>query len=294
MSTIFIDRDPTPQETALFQLAMSSFCDGSGQEREKDGTTRPGWRDLERVVAEVLNGTNPENKEIFDVVFPSADDSSVDYGVSIKSKQLSLVNAMDRLNDTGRVHMELSNSPAKFWAALRAKGIEESDFRNQLRADEVGEIVLSVVKGWHEDAKVKYDHEHLGRTLDLAKSIFLTISYGKFDGVSRRAYQMHSFDLDFPQGISWEYISDKCLRGYDPLYPNETLVDWYGLSGGQLKYYPRASSSKSKTEQFQLLAPKKVSISEKASVYWPREWSEAGGAVNPILEEIVETRAEQA
>jgi hypothetical protein len=83
------------------------------------------------------------------------------------------------------------------------------------------------------------------------------------------------------------------LRGYDPTYPDEVLVDWYGLSGGQLKYYPRASEAKHYTEQFQLLLPKMVSISEKASVYWPKAWVEAGGIINPVLEEVVEEAAKK-
>jgi hypothetical protein len=293
MATPFITRKPTPQETALFQLAMSSFCDGSGQEREEDGTTRPGWRDLERIVAEVLHGTNPENKDVFDVVFPSNDNKDCDYGISIKSKQLSASDAINRLSTTGRVHMELSNSPAKFWSALRAKGIQEEDFRERRRSTEVGNIVLDVVRGWHDEAKQKYETEHPGRNLDLSNSIYLTISYGKATKEDRRRYQMHSFELNFPTNITWKYISEKCLRGYDPAYPDETLVDWYGLSGGQLKYYPRASTAHFSTEPFQLLLPKMVSISEKSSVYWPKEWTDAGGDINPILENVIEAKLEK-
>ena len=68
LKTPLINRAPTPDETKLLMLAMSTYRDGTGQEREKDGSTRPGWRDFERIFAEILGGSAPENKDVFDVV----------------------------------------------------------------------------------------------------------------------------------------------------------------------------------------------------------------------------------
>lgn len=104
------------------------------------------------------------------------------------------------------------------------------------------------------------------------ESVYITVSYGKPIPGTGRLYQVHSFALDFPKTLRWEYISSRCLRAYDTRYENEVVFDWYGLSGGQLKYYPRASDSLFKTEQFTLLKPKNVSILEKAETYWPDEW----------------------
>lgn len=39
MSTSFIHRNPTKEETQLLRLAISTFCDGSGQESESNGGT---------------------------------------------------------------------------------------------------------------------------------------------------------------------------------------------------------------------------------------------------------------
>lgn len=277
MATPFIDKAPTPEETTLFQLAMSSFCDGSGQERDTNGITRPGWRDFERIVAELLEGFAPENKDIFDIIVPDKNLLNIDYGISLKSKQLGNVNGVENLASNGRVHMELANSPAKFWMALRTKGVTEEDFRKKKKADLVGTTLLDVIRDWHLQSVDRYNSTHSARTMDLSKSIYMTISYGKPRSESPRKYQIHSFSLEFPDNINWKYISDRCLRGYDPLHPEEALIDWYALSGGQLKYYPRASIAKYHSESFELLVPKKISIMERASVYWPKEWIRAGG-----------------
>ena len=93
--------------------------------------------------------------------------------------------------------------------------------------------------------------------------------------MSQRIYQIHSFSLNFPKNIVWQFITGKCLRGYDPDFPKEAIIDWYAFSGGQLKYYPRGSSAKFKTEPFNLILPKKVSIMEKAKIYFPKQWAVA-------------------
>lgn len=270
-----IERNPTDKETTMLMLAMSTFCDGTGQEREKDGSTRPGWRDFERVFAETLRGFAPENKDIFDVVVPAGVNSNNYYGLSLKSKQLSRAGAIGDLEDGGRVHMELANSPAKFWEALFEKGIREADFTNMKQADIMGETVLQVVDDWHKEAKAKYELTNHNKKLDLGKSVYITVSYSKPIPGTGRHYQVHSFNLKFPKNIIWKYISPRCLRGYDPQYENEAVFDWYGLSGGQLKYYPRAKDSLFKTRPFVLLKPENVSILEKAETYWPEIWLKA-------------------
>src|SRR5205823_12611324 len=114
MPVAFIDRSPTGSETEQHRLALSSFRDGSGWEREEGGTTVAGWRQLERVVAEVFGGAAQENKGVFDVILPSDSSPNTDYGISVKSKELSRRTAIaDLLDGTGRLYLELANSPAK-------------------------------------------------------------------------------------------------------------------------------------------------------------------------------------
>src|SRR5690349_761229 len=107
MSVPFVDRPPTSRETEQLRLALSSFRDGTGWEREGEGgTTVAGWRQLERVVAEVLGGEAKENKGIFDVVLTSDSNRDTDYGISVKSKELSRSTAIADLRDgRGRLYL---------------------------------------------------------------------------------------------------------------------------------------------------------------------------------------------
>lgn len=268
----FVDRSPTDEETQIFMLAMSTFQDGSGQEREKDDSTRPGWRDFERIFAELLSGRGSENKEIFDVIVKSDIKPNEDYGLSIKSKQLSRKCAIGDLEDDGRVYMEVANSPAKFWLALSNKGITEQDFRNQKKAQEIGDTIISVIHQWHDEAAKRHNEVSRGRVLNLQKSVYITVSYCETRKDIPRQFQIHSFSMEYSKNIKWKYISGRCLRGYDPESPEEPLLDWYALSGGQLKYYPKAKKAKFKSKQFALAIPPRLRILDKIKDYWPDEW----------------------
>ena len=276
MSIAFIDNEPDCRELQRIRLCLSSFCDGSGQEREQEGGTRPGWRDFERVFAETLGGYAQENKEVFDILINSHDEKETDYGISVKSKELP-INNFDNLDNGKRVYMELSNSPAKFWEALHPLGISEDDFRGGNHPKVIGETVLKVVEDWHASASVNHRQTKL-RNLNLEKSIHLVVSYSKISARRPiRSYQIHSFPLTFPKDIIWKFSSPKCLRGYDPKHPQEAIIDWYALSGGQLKYYPKATTCLFKTTKFELMKPPVLLVSEKASRYWPEIWVENGG-----------------
>ena len=279
MPNAFIHRNPTADEVERIRLSISSFQDGSGQEKDADGTTRAGWRDLERVIAEILGGEGGENKDVFDVIVPSADDGNTAFGLSLKSTELRRSTAIQDLATTGRVYMELCNSPAKLWVPLKQKhGVTEAEFSGQRHAKKVGDSVLETVHTWHAETKARYDS--LGkRKLDLSRSVYLVISYSPQRAGRPRRYQIHAFNLDYAKEIQWKYISDRCLRGFDPDHPDEVLFDWYGLSGGQLKYYPRATTAVHLSPPFELEQPRGVSIAEKCSRYWPKEWVAAKGTV---------------
>lgn len=187
--------------------------------------------------------------------------------------------------------MEIANSPAKFWDALRAKGYSEDDFHEQRHPIEMGTTVLDVVEGWHEEYAQRHVAENDGESVDLDRSVYLTLSYSKPDASSGRQYQLHSFDLAFPKNLHWEYKSRRCLTAFDPNHPAEPLIDWYGLSGGQLKYYPRASNARYASAQFHCEDVRSVSLAEKASRYWPEKWAASGGKV-PITPELLASELE--
>lgn len=243
---------------------MSVFRDGSGQEKDSTGT-RVGWRDLERIVSELFHGKALEAKGVFDVIVPSTESPGVVYGISVKSKCLGSNAVIQRLDVSGRVYMELSNSPAKLWAPLKSEGIGENAFGDDNYAQAIGDSILKTVHGWYSETGLPQ--------IDLRRSVYLVVSYSKPKATEERLYQVHSFELGFPQGIKWSFRSTKCLRGFDPNYPGEILFDWYGLSGGQLKYYPRAATALFDSPVFSLLSPKVLSITQRSKVYWPDEWS---------------------
>lgn len=270
----FVTDAPTPLEQTIIRHMFSTFRDGSGAERDQDGFTRANWRQIERVFAEFLTGAPPpETKSIFDVIAKDLCDPTKAYGLSIKSKQLPK-RQFDGLNKGTRVYMEIANSPAKLFDALEAKlGFAEVNFRNHESPSDVGNCVLDTIKQWHLEGKAAFDSFDPGCQVDLENSVYLCVSYRQFDPNVSRKYQVHSFSLDFPKVKKWEYHG-RALRGFDPMFENEVLFDWYGLSGGQLKYYPKATSAICRSEQFQLLDPEHKDILQKSIDYWPDSMSD--------------------
>jgi hypothetical protein len=169
--------------------------------------------------------------------------------------------------------MEIANSPAKFWAAIKSGyGFNEDDFRNQLHPKEIGETVIQTVVQWHAEGKESYESRHKGIEIDLKHSRYLCVSYSD-DLPDKRRYQVHAFYLDYMPNMIWKYTSSACLTGYDPRYPDARLIDWYGLSGGQLKYYPLATEAIYQSTVFTLLKPQRqLSILDKAKTYFPDEF----------------------
>ena len=298
MSIAFVDRNPSHNETLLLQIAFSTFCDGTGMEMEKNGEgTRPGWRDFERVIGEVMAGKTPEGKQVFDVYVGDNETPNVDVGLSIKSKELSRVAAIGDLDDSGRVYMETANSPAKFADALGKCGIlldSDSFGKNNVPAENYGKCVLDLVHQWHDEGRIAYSTT--GRELDIDRSIYLVVSYSKPRNGLPREYQLHSFALELPTPDRWEFRAPhkgkvKCIVGYDANHPTEKLYEWYPFSGGQLKYHPRTSESLYRSERFTLLSPPCESIIVKAMRYWPGvvSESEAGYVVKQITKGSTDT-----
>jgi len=151
MGMLFATRNATTDEVELFRKMMSTFRDGSGVEREEDGSTRAGWRQIERCVAALVNSVGGEDKGIFDVVAIDDVDKKTAYGFSVKSKQLSK-NEFAKLASSGQTYMEIANSPAKFWSEIvTAHGCTEQDFRDRNHAAKLGATVINTVEKWHRE-----------------------------------------------------------------------------------------------------------------------------------------------
>ncbi len=229
------------------------------------GLTLPGWRDFERAVALAFNGEAQESKAIFDVLLPSAASPHVRYGLSCKMRR-----ELNKIERTGRVSIELSNSAGQFWDFLRAKGIDQANYRS--RPSEVGHSLIEVVASWHHAVS-----SARGGAVNLAKSSYLVLSWNRAG-----YYQLHQFSLNMPDPheLNWSFPTKRSgeagrrIIGADA---TGTLFEWYGESGGQLKYYPLASSALWASEIFQLepLRGTDYGILNKAAAYFPEKWLEA-------------------
>ena len=187
------------------------------------------------------------------------------YGLSCKMRR-----ELNKVKRTGRVSLELSNSAGQFWDYLKTKGINQSNYRNVPL--EVGASLLEVVERWHQ--AVSTDR---GGSVELAKSSYLVLSWN-----SDKFYQLHQFPLIMPDPytLNWYFPKKKSgdegrrLAGDDG---SGTLFEWYGESGGQLKYYPFAHSAVWVSEMFRLepLGDREYGILSKAAAYFPEKWADA-------------------
>jgi len=267
MNIPFVDRDPTPAEFERFRLILSTYQDGSGQQTYKDKTL-PGWRDFERSTAVAFSGEAQESKFIFDVLLSDSQRDNIYYGISCKMR--STLNDTKR---TGRVTLELSNSAGKFWGHLGKIGIHQQNYKEQ--PIEVARILLEQEKLWHSDVGLEQ-----GGRVDLSKSFYLALSWNL-----QGEYQLFKFALALPiaSSLTWDFPSVKSnggdrvgrrLRGKDE---TGVLFEWYGESGGQLKYYPPVETALWKSELFHLeTLPEdwnsKHGILVKAKDYFPNLW----------------------
>jgi hypothetical protein len=262
---VFVDRTPNEREVERLRLILSTYQDGTGMLQVENGMTLPGWRDFERAVALAFKGEAQESKAIFDVLLSSESRVNVKYGLSCKMRR-----ELNKIERTGRVSLELSNSAGQFWDHLRAKGIDQSNYRD--RSLEVGVSLIEVVESWHQAVSLEQ-----GGFVDLIKSSYLVLSWNQ-----ARYYQLHQFPLTLPNPykLNWYFPIKKGgnigrrIAGDDD---SGTLFEWYGESGGQLKYYPAASTAIWASEIFQLepLGNIEYGILSKAAAYFPEKWVKA-------------------
>ena len=239
----FRDRPPTARELSRLILALSTYRDGSGQQVAA-GRSQPGWRDFERAVASALGGETPENKGVFDVVLPV--DAGYPYGLSLKTS----------VAKSGFVLMELHNSLAKATAWLNERGVNP-------RTDPAlaGPLLIDQVRSWHQA---------LGEEIDTDNSSYLVLTHDR----AWRDFQISWFSLDVhhpdPSMMAWAHTG----RRIHASYGGHQYWEWYGESGGQLKYYPPLSLALWVSDPFQLLdPPDEETPILKAQRYWPDAFS---------------------
>lgn len=272
MTLAFVNRIPTKAEFEKFRLILSTYQDGSGMLAIENGHTLPGWRDFERTVATTFNGENQENKSIFDVLLNDPN-RSVKYGISCKMRS-----ELNRIQKDGRVTIELSNSVKKFADFLETKGIKKSEYVNRPQA--VGKGIVELVGKWKNAVSIEQ-----GGKIDVSKSCYLTLMYN-----NSGFYQLHWFKIDLPNPAELEWYYPEVVKNGQRVIAGHIngndknggrVFEWYSDSGGQMKYYPLASSAVWASPLFKLEPipenVSKIELSTKAKMYFPEQWQKVSG-----------------
>jgi len=246
----------TARQVEQIRLILSTFQDGTGMLAQSDGSTLPGWRDFERTVALALNGQAQESKAIFDVLVVNS--SAQPFGISCKMRR-----ELNRIQRDGRVALELSNSAGKFWGKLNEHGLHSENYKNF--AQQAGISLINLIAEWHEAVSGQ---------VDLARSYYLALQWNK-----QSQYQLFQFPIHLPDPtrLHWHFSEtndSRCLKGDDS---HGTLFEWYGESGGQLKYYPLDKTALWASSVFKLepLPQNTHGILSKAAMYFPRQWAKS-------------------
>ena len=247
---------------------MLTLKDGKG--RSIPGTF-PGWRDFERSVALALTGTASESKEIFDVVLvrPGASASEPKYGLSCKMRS-----ELNRVGRDGRVTIEVSNSAGKFWDYLATKRLNQTNYKESPR--DVGVALIELLESWHQAESAT-----TSGSINLENSCYLVLLWSRAG-----EYQLFQFRLGIvdANALTWSFPSSRIIRGQETatrrLVGNDergTRVEWYGESGGQLKFYPFATEAVWQSSRFRLepLPGNEHGILNKAVAYFPGQWADA-------------------
>lgn len=247
----FLTRRPSSSELILLKKFLASYRDGSGNLRELDGTTRAEYRQIERCFAELLHGKTTENKRFYDFVVQSNEDGGIAVrGASIKTKEHPKLLDYPRHGQTMRSYLELSNSAAKDWELCTERGLTEDMFRNHVSADSFGQAVLDRQRMERVTSEEAYLSSIPGPSKFFVEQecVYISMLYSPMIN-GERTYQVSSFHAVLPPPERWCFKGRR-LVGIDDT--GDSLYEWYGLSGGQLKYFPRIADRLHGTDLFTL------------------------------------------
>lgn len=265
----------TPQQVERIRLLLSTYQDGTGQLKlKKHADTLPDWRQFERAVAVAMGGKNTESKAVFDVLMPASDRASSAFGISCKMR-----GELRTAQNKGIVTVEVSNAVGDFWKKLGAVGIETTP-QMAGREAEAGKAVLDLVARWEQDTKQ-------ANQLSLSASYFLVLLWD----TTRLDFQLFQMVLALPapSALTWTVRPDRKKPGSGCLVGSigeRKVVEWYGNSGGQLKYYPEVAEALWHSEIFRLeplpFSEDGYGIALKASTFFPELWARAADDAAPV------------
>ncbi|MCA9924870.1 MAG: hypothetical protein KC421_20985 [Anaerolineales bacterium] len=258
MNIPFVNRNPFPNEVERLRLILSTYQDGTGMLKQ-GARTLPGWRDFERSVAAAFGGKAQEDKGIYDVLI-SSEREVVKIGISCKMR-----GTLREVKKHEYATIEVSNASGEFWDSIKTRGLTQENYHTNPAL--AGAVIIGVVESWHESVGLEQKGD-----IDNEKSFYLTLQWDKRTG----SYQLFQFPVDLPDHdeLIWEVSGRRLIGRVD----DHTLLEWYGLSGGQLKYYPFTRSATWQSDVFQLEPlPENLDygIQLKAAAYFPELWGKS-------------------
>lgn len=250
------DRPLDDVELERMRLLLSTFRDGSGQFVRAG--FMPDYLAFERVTAYVCRGVTSENKGIFDVTVP-AGRGQRQFGISCK---MTATQPLTR----PCWFMELSNSAKKFHDAFARAGVVWTE-----RPDLAGPVMVDLVESWHQEVA------HL---VDVPSSKYLLLTHdARWVNFEVAAFDLNLSRADPEYDIEWVTEGRggvvSSLAGYiDGPRGEHRLWQFFGNSGGQLKYYPPIGWEEWRSGTFQLELPPVHDLVDKVHDYWPGMWPE--------------------
>lgn len=267
MKRPFLNREPSPSELELLKKFLASYRDGSGNNREVDGSTRADSRQIERCFAELLHGRTTENKAFYDFVVESNESGAIAVrGASIKSKEIKKLadfGGSKRSDVSLRAHLEISNSSAKDWRLCNERGLTTKDWQEKKHPDLFGSAILNRQKLEREVSEKNYidQNSDSSRSFVQKDCVFISVLYSPMEARDR-LWMVSIFPVALPPPSSWVFKGSS-IAGTDE--HGETIYEWYALSGSQFKYYPRISDRILGTDLFTLPKPAIETLRAKAS-----------------------------
>jgi hypothetical protein len=264
MHRAFLTGNPKPDELKLLKKFIATYRDGTGGNRELDGSSRADSRQLERCFAELLHGTTSENKAFYDFVVEFNEGGGIAVrGASLKSKEIADIASYKPNSTTTRAHLELSNSSAKDWKACREEGLTEANFLSHMHANKFGEVILQRQTTQRLESEAAYLKKRKGTGLSFIQDecVYISVLYSPGKNKGERQWIVSTFKASLPQPASWGF-QGKALVGYET--NGDRLYEWYALSGSQFKYYPKLATRLYGTSLFTVPRPSVETLRAKS------------------------------
>ncbi len=262
MERAFLTRPPTAGELTLLKKYLATYRDGTGGNRESDGSSRADSRQIERCFAELLHGRTTESKSFYDFVVESNESGGIAVrGASIKSKQVAKLREYTKQKATIRSYLEISNSYAKDWSLCRDYGLTVADFEADKRPEKFGEVILARQHQERQASEKAYIGGQPNRSFVSKDCVFISVLYSPAVK-GERSWLVSTFPVHLPKPAVWVFEGE-ALVGRDA--DGAKLYEWYALSGSQFKYYPKLSSRLNGTGLFEVPKPTVETLRAKAT-----------------------------